>query len=121
MDAWRHLPLRERSPVPSPSWGRCGLALEMFVSAFRNRGLQEHQLVRRMRAAADPMQTWTLRCRHIERYPSDVREPGVRMVREAIAESGERFGAVTRGSPAAGPWAWDLAQLGHAGGGWPAD
>ena len=30
------------------------------------------------------------------RYPPDMRERAVRMVREAIAESGERVGAVTR-------------------------
>src|SRR5712691_11509243 len=30
------------------------------------------------------------------RYPSEMRERAVRMVREAIAESGERVGAVTR-------------------------
>jgi len=30
------------------------------------------------------------------RYPPELRERAVRMVREAIAESGERFGAVTR-------------------------
>lgn len=30
------------------------------------------------------------------RYPAEMRERAVRMVREAIAESGERVGAVTR-------------------------
>jgi transposase len=30
------------------------------------------------------------------RYPAEMRERAVRMVREAIAESGERIGAVTR-------------------------
>jgi hypothetical protein len=30
------------------------------------------------------------------RYPPEMRERAVRMVREAIAESGERVGAVTR-------------------------
>jgi len=30
------------------------------------------------------------------RYPPELRERGVRLVREAIAESGERVGAVTR-------------------------
>ena len=30
------------------------------------------------------------------RYPAELRERAVRMVREAIAESGERVGAVTR-------------------------
>jgi transposase len=30
------------------------------------------------------------------RYPTELRERAVRMVREAIAESGERVGAVTR-------------------------
>jgi transposase-like protein len=30
------------------------------------------------------------------RYPSELRERAVRMVREVVAEQGERFGAVTK-------------------------
>ena len=33
---------------------------------------------------------------HGRRYPVELRERAVRMVREAIAESGERYGAITR-------------------------
>ena len=33
---------------------------------------------------------------HGRRYPAELRERAVRMVREAIAENGERFGVITR-------------------------
>ena len=38
----------------------------------------------------------TTNSRFQRRYPAEMRELAVRMVREAIAESGERVGAVTR-------------------------
>ena len=38
----------------------------------------------------------TTNSRFQRRYPAEMRERAVRMVREAIAESGERVGAVTR-------------------------
>ena len=38
----------------------------------------------------------TTTSRFQRRYPAEMRERAVRMVREAIAESGERVGAVTR-------------------------
>src|SRR3982750_1785948 len=48
------------------------------------------------------------------RYPPEMRERAVRMVRDAIAESGERVGAVTRSGAPARRWPRVIAQLGQA-------
>jgi|SRR5437588_1698830 len=56
------------------------------------------------------------------RYPAELRERAVRMVREATVEGGESFGVVTRVARQAGYRARVVAQLGQAGEGrpWPA-
>ena len=48
------------------------------------------------------------------RYPAEMRERAVRMVREAIAESGERVGVVTRVARQLRHWTRVTAQLGQA-------